>query len=139
MQLSFLRMYKNDKLMSDICEKCGGVKQNKFVMIVVGECRDCRKHFNIAVMVDGKERLLYGPDRFSGNELRVAEMSDVVIEERYSRIAKERCLVNVCTNKPCNSFVGESCLFKEQIQPAFEGLYKYKLIPSGTFCEQCDL
>ena len=125
--------------MNDICEKCGGVKQNKYIMIVAGECRDCKSHINIAAMVDGDERLLYGPVGFSGNELRVAEMSDVVIEERYSRTANERYLVNVCTNKYCNSFVGEIYLFKEQIQPAFEGLYKYKLIPSGTFCEQCDL
>jgi hypothetical protein len=102
----------------------------KKLLIINCECWKCYEEMKVAVIKNeessNSEDNIYGPIKFSENEIKLAQEQGVIIREHFSSTRNERYLASTCDN--CKSFVGEFYLFADYYDPAIQGDLKYTII-----------
>ena len=85
------------------CDKCGRKKQVANMVIVETNCWHCFNEMKIA-MIDS-HGLIYTPDKFTEEEVRIANENGAFVTMKYSNQMKSSYYANTC--KHCNAFLGQ--------------------------------
>lgn len=101
----------------------------KQMIIVTAPCWKCEEPFKLAliygnVAIDNGQ--VYGPEKFTNEEIELAETSGVTIKMHKSATRKDEYLANTCTH--CNAFLGQFYHFEYFCGAIQYGDYSYKEI-----------
>lgn len=85
------------------CNVCDNFQKKIIMSLVDGKCWNCYKPMKVAVMKDGVNKFLFGPEKFSPAEITYAREKGVAINEYHSKITGEQYQANFCPH--CGTFI----------------------------------
>ena len=88
-----------------ICKECGEIMDNTKLIVVSAPCWKCHNEMKIAMIVSNNGHYIHSPENFTNEEIKMAQMLGVNIQNRYSQTVKGNYWANVCDK--CDAFVGD--------------------------------
>ena len=112
-----------------ICKKCGQKMNIAKMFIVDSCCWKCKRNMKIAMIDMDNHGLISSPNKFTEEEVRLANENGVFLTMNYSRQIKKSYLANTC--KHCKAYIGEFFIHNYYCMP------HEKEIELGYKCYSC--
>jgi len=85
------------------CSVCNNFQQKYIMSIIDGKCWKCYSPMKVAIMKNGVNKFLFGPEKFSLAEITYARAKGVAINEFHSKITGDQYQANFCGQ--CGTFI----------------------------------
>lgn len=85
------------------CSVCDNFQQKYIMSIINGKCWKCYNQVKVALMKDGADKFLFGPEKFTPREIAFAKERGVNIDEYISGLTGEQYNANLC--RQCRTFI----------------------------------
>jgi len=123
--------------MNPKCDICTNFQKKIIMSIIEGICWKCYSPMKVALMKDGADNFLFGPEKFSSDEISYAKGKGVAISEFYSIFAGEQYQANYCQH--CGNFVRRYSRLRNYWLYALEEalpVYDFRIRYSCSFCSE---
>ncbi|ABQ06611.1 competence protein CoiA family protein [Flavobacterium johnsoniae] len=117
------------------CNVCGNFQKKIVMSIIDGKCWNCYSPMKAAVMKDGADKFLFGPEKFSSSEITYAREKGAAISEYQSKITGEQYQANFCPK--CGTFIRRFSKLKNYLSYANEGALPMQDFQITYNCSYC--
>lgn len=117
------------------CSVCGNFQQKFIMSIIDAKCWKCYSPMKAAVMKNGADKFLFGPEKFSAAEITFAREKGVEISTYQSRITGEEYQGNHC--QQCGSFIRRHSKLRDYWSYALEDTLPIEDFPIRYNCSFC--
>ncbi len=114
-----------------LCQECGTPLPIRTVTVRTTDCWNCGQNVNVAIGSKDSEDLW--ADYFTSEEIEFAQENSVRLERRFSAMAMERYVANVCTG--CDQIQGNWFLYMDPFHDRFN-LFRTSRQKYGP-CDKC--
>lgn len=117
------------------CNVCDNYQQKYIMSIIDGKCWNCYSPMKAAVMKDGVNKFLFGPEKFSPSKITYAREKGAAIDDYQCKITGERYLANFCPN--CGTFIRRYSKLQNYLSYAHEDALPMQNFLIRYNCRHC--